>query len=148
MQYSPRILTLFSVAHVVYHALCQNAGNNAIRQVETGLPPISTTMEPPVAIECLSSCYHILPIWEDRGHCNAQKVRYNSPTIRMPSGCALDGLNKLEFVNIYEPPRGGLVDFTDQRLCRVKITFDYESDVLPEWERLAHSQWSIFGALF
>ena len=35
----------------------------------------------PAAIECLSSFYHILPIWEDRGHCNAQKVRYNRLTI-------------------------------------------------------------------
>jgi hypothetical protein len=44
----------------------------------------------------------------------------------------------LEFVNIYEPPKGGLVDFTDQRLCRVKMTFSNEVTRLPGEGASAH----------
>ena len=52
----------------------------------------------------------------------------------MPSGRI-----NLEFVNIYKPPKGGLVDFTDQRLCRVKMTFGIEVTQLPERERLRNT---------
>ena len=38
------------------------------------------------------------------------------------------GQIKLEFVNIYEPPRGGLVDFTDQRLA-MKMAVPCEDDL-------------------